>query len=357
MGTPGAVCDVVVIGGGPAGCAAAILCAQQGLRVTLLEAKAFPRHRPGETLHPGVEPVLRQLGAFDAVLAAGFPRHTGNWITWAAPTRFEAFGGDADGPWRGFQAWRETLDALLLERARAAGVTIRQPCTALALRCAESRVTGVDTSDGPIAAAFVVDAGGSAHWLARQLGLTIRPYSPRLIARYGYATGNCAARDEAPAIAADEAGWTWTARIRVGVYQWTRVAFHEEKLPRDWMPAELRGLAPLGPMRAADVTWRKVEAPAGAGYFVVGDAAATLDPAASHGVLKGLMSGMMAAYLITRVCGQPDAATTAVAAYDAWLTGWFETDVAKLHELYAVTASGREWLAGFAPTPPASREA
>src|ERR1700677_3173603 len=116
MGEPNRVCDVLILGGGPAGCAAAIQCAQVGLRVVVAEAKAFPRHRPGETLHPGVEPVLRQLGAMEAVEAAGFPRHEGNWVQWGTPPRFEAFGRGDEGPWRGFQAWRATFDALLLER-------------------------------------------------------------------------------------------------------------------------------------------------------------------------------------------------------------------------------------------------
>src|ERR1700755_3407527 len=103
MDETGAIRDVLVLGGGPAGCAAAIHCAQRGLKVALLEAKAFPRHRPGETLHPGVEPVLRPLGVLKRVLVANFPRHEGNWISWGEhAVRFESFGRDADGPWRGF---------------------------------------------------------------------------------------------------------------------------------------------------------------------------------------------------------------------------------------------------------------
>ena len=43
-------------------------------------------------------------------------------------------------------------------------------------------------------------------------------------------------------------------------------------------------------------TWRMAERMAGAGWFIVGDAAATLDPTSSHGVLKALLSGMTAGH-------------------------------------------------------------
>jgi 2-polyprenyl-6-methoxyphenol hydroxylase-like FAD-dependent oxidoreductase len=284
-----------------------------------------------------VEPVLRQLGVFDRVIAEKFPRHEGNWIDWGEqPLRFEPFGSEADAPWRGFQAWRATFDTLLLDRAREAGVEIHQPCSALEVIRKDGRVAGVVTSVGPIAATWTIDAAGSHHLLARQLGLRVKKFSPRLNARYGYARGHCPARDDAPLISADATGWTWTARIQPELYQWTRLDFARTSRPANWLPPELQGLVQDGPPRAADVTWRKVEPVAGPGYFIVGDAAATLDPASSHGVLKGLMSGMMAAHVIEPVWrgAQPEA--QALLAYEEWLTGWFDADVAKLRALYSL---------------------
>lgn len=74
--------DVVIVGGGPAGSAAAIACAGTGLNVVLVERAAFPREAPGETLHPGVESLLERLGVAGAVRAAGFLRHEGTWVRW-----------------------------------------------------------------------------------------------------------------------------------------------------------------------------------------------------------------------------------------------------------------------------------
>ena len=346
---------MTVVGGGPGGTAAAIMCARAGLRVALLERECFPRERPGETLHPGVEPLLEQLGVLTEVLAAGFPRHDGNWITWGGAARFEAFGADGRGPWLGFQAWRADFDAILLERARSLGVRVVQPCRAVRPLREGARVCGVRTDAGDVASAYVIDAAGGRHWLARQLGLRVQTRSPALVARYGYASGECPARDAAPAVVADARGWTWTARVRPGLYQWTRLTLPEDaavgplraeiagRPPRanadgrraDDPPAEFERLTPRGPARGADVTWRVVMRPAGAGYFLVGDAAAVLDPASSHGVLKALMTGIMAAHSIGRIAGGADESRVADSYRDR-VHAWFEHDVAELEKLYVV---------------------
>ena len=335
MGGADDALDVLVLGAGPAGCAAAILCAQRGLRVALLEREAFPRDRPGETLHPGVEPLLRQLGLGDALQSAGFLRHPGVWVRWDSDLRFEPFGADAGGPWLGFQAWRADFDSLLLERARSLGVTVRQPSSAGAPMLDGARVTGGRAPGATLPARFVIDAAGARHWLARKLSLNIRRRSPRLTARYGYARGECPARDDAPALVADDDGWTWAARVRPRLYGWTRLSWRDARRLDAGPPEELGGLAPHGPTRAADVTWRMVNEPAGPGYFLAGDAAALLDPAASHGVLKGLMSGMMAAHLCAAVIKDGASERQASREYRDWLAGWFEADVARLRELYA----------------------
>ena len=53
--------DLLIIGAGPAGCAAAISARRRGLTVMMLEASAQPRRVPGETLHPGIEPLFARL--------------------------------------------------------------------------------------------------------------------------------------------------------------------------------------------------------------------------------------------------------------------------------------------------------
>lgn len=322
--------DVLIAGGGPAGAAAAITCARNGVRVVLCERDAVPGERPGETLHPGVEPLLAQLGVADRLGAVTGARHSGIWIEWGSARRFEAFGADERGAWQGYQVWRADFDAMLLERARELGVDVRRPCAATGV-LDDGRV---ETTGGIVAARVKVDATGRARWLGRALDIIAEPRSPRLFARYGYVEGECPPRDEAPALVADAEGWTWTARVKPRLYQWTRVSFDGERTAADWLPEEFIGMTRRGPARGADVTWRIAERVADAGWFMVGDAAAILDPTSSHGVLKALMSGMMAGHLITAIVQERAPAGEAAAAYHAWLTGWFATDAARLGEFY-----------------------
>jgi flavin-dependent dehydrogenase len=334
----------VVVGAGPAGSAAAIWCARHGLRVLLLEREQFPRHRPGETLPPGVDPLFAQLGVDKLIAEADFLRHAGIWTTWAAPRRFEAFGADERGPWLGYQAPRERLDMILRDTAILAGAVIQQPLRALAPLQSQGKVTGVMTADGPIAATWTIDAGGGAHWLQRHLKLPMHHASPRLTARYGYLQGECPDRDDAPEIAAGDWGWTWSARVAPGLYHWTRLSWRHDDRTHDHPPQALQHLEPAGHMRGADVTWRMVSRPAAPGYICVGDAAAVLDPAASHGVLKAIMSGMMAAHVVLRVHHNETNGAAACAAYSAWVGEWFRADTTELRRFYRQLPTPPPWV-------------
>ena len=336
--------DVTIIGGGPAGSAAAIWCAQHGLNVMMLERQPFPRERPGETLHPGIEPLLEQLGVAQPVREAGFLRHEGNWVQWSGTRHFVSFGEDKTGSWKGFQAWRADLDSILLDRAQSLGVRVFQPCRAKHLLVEGGRVAGVQTSAGAVRSQFLVDAAGGGHWLARQLGMEVIRYSPRLMAYYGYGEGHCPARDRHPAIVADDRGWTWTAKVRPHLYQWTRLFFSPQLLEKDWMPQEFTGLVPKGRIRRADVTWRAVAKPAGRGYFTVGDAATVLDPASSHGVLKAVMSGIMAGQAIVKILQYGDWEDAIAREYCQWVDGWFGSDLVRLHEFYGTLPTPPKWI-------------
>jgi flavin-dependent dehydrogenase len=328
--------DVIVAGGGPAGSTAAIWCAGQGLRVALLEQRAFPRHRPGETLHPGMEGLFRLLGVGAEVAAKALTRHHGHWVRWAGGCRFAPFGGDESGPWRGYQIWRSDLDGILLERARRLGVEVLQPCRVAGAALAGRRVTGVRSDAGELRARITLDATGSRQWLARELDRSLEQLSPPLVARYGYCAGSIAAHAVAPVIELDAAGWTWTAPLAPGLFHWTTLGPGGRAWRREAteVPQAFRQLRPVGRTRGADVTWRRARRPAGPGYFLLGDAAAVLDPASSHGVLRAVMSGILAAHLVVALVGGSIPEAAARRSYRSWLRHWVEHDRRRLHELY-----------------------
>ncbi|HYO57653.1 NAD(P)/FAD-dependent oxidoreductase [Archangium sp.] len=337
--------DVVIVGAGPAGCAAAIGCAAAGLSVRLIEAARFPRDLPGETLHPGVEALLERLGVASEVRAADFPRHEGVWTHSPRGRVFTPYGAGAEGPWRGFQAWRAELDGLLLRRAVALGVEVLQPCRALRPLVEQGRVVGVETSLGLQHGRFVVDASGRGRWFTRKHGLARCVDSPFLLARYGYVRGRFVELDEHPSLRWEPDGWEWIARVRPGLYAWTRLSLHPHRSTRTELPQALSTGRAAGAPRGADVTWSRVDAPAGDGYFIAGDAAVVVDPASSQGVLRALMQGMMAAHLITACVKGRASEAEAARVYRGWVRDMYQRSVSALRERYAAIPGAPPWVA------------
>lgn len=331
--------DIAVIGGGPAGSAAAITCAKRSLSVIVLERDRVFGERPGETMHPGVRPILEQLGLGGRIEALATGLHAGIWVEWGAPPRFEAFGYDEAGPWHGFHLWRPDFDAAMLSLAEESGAEVRRGALVSTLEEDRDGAWRIATDYGVISARILIDASGRVRHLARQLNIPYQARSPRLIARYGYVIGCCPPRDEAPKILGDREGWTWTARIRDGLYQWTRVGFNDVAKD-DWLPAEFLGMTPLSRTRGADVTWRVAERLAGPHWFMAGDAAATLDPTSSRGVLKSILTGIMSGHLADAVIRNKMTSLQAASSYNRWLLDWFNNDVVQLKKLYGLLGKG-----------------
>ncbi|MBB4129852.1 FAD-dependent oxidoreductase [Xanthomonas sp. 3075] len=125
---PGPECpDVLIIGGGPAGCAAAIVLAELGWAVTLLEKEQHPRFHIGESLLPMNMPILERLGVLEQVRGIGvlkrgadFPNDAGGYNTFRFSRALDAKADFA------FQVPRAQFDQVLFARARAVGVDARE---------------------------------------------------------------------------------------------------------------------------------------------------------------------------------------------------------------------------------------
>jgi flavin-dependent dehydrogenase len=327
--------DVAVAGAGPAGTSAAIFCRKAGLTVGILEGQAFPRFRPGELLHPGVETLLNLLDVTKAVKKIRTIKVRGIWSGTETQREFAPFGADDSGIWVGLQIERATLDEQLLKQARSAGCAVLQPCYVTNVERRENQWVIV-TRCGEIRARILIDAAGSNTPIRGKLGLKQIPYSPRIIAKYGYGQDRASKRFNPPIFIRHKAGWAWIAQVDRERFQWITASWDFDSPGTRNLPNGLLHLDGISRMRGADVTWRVVNCPALPGYFCAGDAAAVLDPSSSHGVVRALASGIKAGFLAGHVTDSAEVSQRVAAEYCQWLRRWFEHDVRALRNVWAL---------------------
>ena len=339
--------DVVVVGGGIAGASVAIACGRKGMRTLLLDSRTQPIAKPGETLHPGMERLLHMLGVHRQVDAAKFHRHAGIHVQSKFGSAFEAYGEDRRGAWLGYQADRLTLEEIFLKHALHCGACILRGERATHPRVRSASVEGVITQAGSYKAGFVVDATGHRQWLLRELGKSALRLSPQLVAHFGWVTTDSRSRRSLrdPEFRFSGSRWEWIAQIDSRRHAWVSLDLMDRRLAkRPGPPSLLSKGAPSGASGACDVTWKIARPCAGAGYFMVGDAAWVLDPASSHGVLKAVLSALTASEAIEEALSNRGRDDQSPARYIAWMEAWFRRDAAALISAYSRMESSPSWL-------------
>jgi flavin-dependent dehydrogenase len=321
MGTEYEIC---IIGGGPAGSVLGARLAQFGFSVCLVERATFPRRRLGESLTPGVLPLLEAIGAGPAIVAAAFPRVRRVSVHWEDCRERE----EPDG--RGMLVDRGHFDRLLLDHARNCGVDVRQPAAVRWPRDAGDAwelevATGAEDERcaTPLRARFLADASGRSGVLPRCRRWT----GPRTVAVHGYWSGG--GLPEHPRIEAGPHGWFWGVPLPDGVYN--TLAFVD---PRDLKAMgggleskfqrliRATSLIPPGAeakrdgrARAMDATPFLDEACITDKSIKVGDAAMALDPLSSSGVQASIQSAMVGAVVVNTVLRRPQSAKLAQQFY------------------------------------------
>src|SRR5579859_6248739 len=165
--TESCACEVLVIGGGPAGSTAATLLARMGRKVILLEKAHHPRFHIGESLLPMNLPVFERLGVLDQVQAMGVFKPGADFEA-DNERGYNSFAfrrAIGNSPPHAYQVWRQDFDKMLFEHARAAGADAREGHEVVSFEQVNSRRSHVEVrvDDGStyrITAQYVVDATG-----------------------------------------------------------------------------------------------------------------------------------------------------------------------------------------------------
>jgi flavin-dependent dehydrogenase len=125
--------DAIVVGGGPAGATAALLLAQAGWSVAVVEKASFPRRKVcGEFISATSLPLLQRIGIGRAFLGQAGPEVRRVALFAADSMVSAAMPRGQDAAW-GRALGRETLDSLMLTEAIRAGARVWQPFAAIAL--------------------------------------------------------------------------------------------------------------------------------------------------------------------------------------------------------------------------------
>lgn len=171
--------DVLIVGAGPGGSAAAIRFARLGLRVLVLDRATFPRDKPcAEYMGPVALRHFHELGVLPTLDAAGGHALAGTALFPSSGAaligRFAGLGAAAFRP-TGLSLARRVLDATLVARAREVGAMVEEGTQVTGLLYGSGEVTGavVRGADGAvrtIQAALVVGADGLRSTVARTLG-------------------------------------------------------------------------------------------------------------------------------------------------------------------------------------------
>jgi flavin-dependent dehydrogenase len=324
-----ATADVLVVGGGPAGCATAIALARRGRRVTLLEKDRHPRFHIGESLLPMSMPLLAELGVLDQVEAIGVRKCGADFPSpLAAGYQVFRFERSLHPTWtHAVQIRRQDLDALLIKEARAEGVAVHeQVCVERVALTPDGVVASARAADGSavtVGAAYLVDATGRATLLGNQLRLKRRYRKHQSAALYAHFTG-ILRRDGEDAgnisIYRVADGWVWVIPLPDGITSIGLVCGPDTLRGRAgdseaFLMRTLRSIPTLAPRLAQPKLVGHLEATGNYSYacteltgprwIMVGDAGVFVDPIFSSGVHFALHGARAAAALVDQALRQP----------------------------------------------------
>lgn len=304
--------DVLVVGGGPAGAAAAARSASLGLDTVVVDKATFPRDKHcGDGLTTGALRLLEEMGLNPADVPS-----------WQVVSDIQLYGPTGRAtplelpPGPGYYAAvakRADLDAAVLDLATAAGACVLQGTTCTAVVEHDDRISADLGSTGAIEARYVIAADGAWSPVRKMLGLNRAGYRGDWHAFRQYFTGVTGPAAHSLCVSFEPEilpGYSWSfplpdrgANVGFGIRRdpSMRVQDMASLWPRLLERATLRSA--LGPDARPEGTHRAWPIPAsideavltGRRTLFVGDAAAACDPMTGEGIAQALMTGRLAA--------------------------------------------------------------
>lgn len=302
--------DLVVVGAGPAGSAAAIAAQRAGLRTLLLDAQGPRRDKTcGDGLTPRAVDTLHRLGL-------DVPAYRNRGL------KLHGFGGDVVAPWprgEGSASPRATFDAMLVDAASRAGADVRQNTAATGVQFDGSAISAVETTGGVVRTRWVVVADGvrspfgkllGRQWHRGQVyGIAARSYCASPFADEPWMHSHVELRDADGEI---QPGYGWIFPLGDGHVNLGCGALSTDARPAKVNTKKLLSLYAsqqrdewqLGPEQdvasALLPMGGAVSNVAGPNWALIGDAAACVNPLNGEGIDYGLETAVLAVELIAQ---------------------------------------------------------
>ncbi|MDH4078181.1 MAG: tryptophan 7-halogenase [Nitrospira sp.] len=316
-------CDVLVVGGGPAGSTISALLAEKGWNVHVLEKDRHPRFHIGESLLPHSLPMLQRLGVLGDVEKIGITKYGAEVVSpYHGRSRTLYFSKALDGsqPFA-YQVKRAEFDKILFNNAVSKGAHLHEEVKAKKVEFRPGSTHLVQAEDRvgqPLAweAKFVVDASGRDTFLSGQLGGKHRNPHHNCAAIFGHFEGvkRLPGMDEGNiSIVWFDHGWWWIIPFKdgttsVGAVCWPSYISRRKGSLEQFLQDTIALCPPVAERMAqasligqayaaANYSYRR-ETMRGDCYLMIGDAFAFIDPVFSSGVHLALNSATLGADVV-----------------------------------------------------------
>jgi flavin-dependent dehydrogenase len=337
-----AQCDVLIIGGGPAGSTAATLLARKNYRVTLVEKAHHPRFHIGESLLPANLPLLEKLGVADEVRAIGMEKWGAEFMSpWHEHKQVFQFGDamDKSMPYA-YQVERAGFDEILIRNAGRSGANVIEGCKVTDVQFLpddQGAIVTTRTDDGlskTWRTRFVMDASGRDTFLGKQFDVKERNDAHNSTALYAHFRNvrRNEGRDEGNiTIFWFDHGWFWfiplsNGNTSIGAVTWPYYLKTRKKPLAEFLMDTIAMCPKLAERLEGAELASEPEATGnysytcsrthGANYLLLGDAYTFIDPVFSSGVMLAMNSAFAGADAVDCCLSRPKEALAALRHFD-----------------------------------------